>query len=669
VTSLTLEARALAAGIEIDWVDAYGQARRLPDITLETLLDTMHWPWPDAAPWPDGQHRPRHYPATISTLLTADMGGTVCVPTAPGYVTPAILCDETGTEHAVHIDAQGYFQAPHHYGYYELHYGSTDLHLAVAPPRCFGVTDRLPLNASRSWGLATQVYSLRRDGDGGLGDSRAVAELARSVGQSGGDALALSPMHAVKRTAAMYSPYTPSHRQFLDWIYADPAQILGEEAFHQALDQAGMATEWKQAQNATLVDWPMAYALRRMLWQHLHESFKVNPGPLHADLENFAARGGEPLRAHARMVAREVLHTAQANDPATLSAGATPEAFRAEMEFEIFAQWLATRCWQQTQQAALNAGQHIGLIWDLAVGCDPSGSEAWAYRDALLQGMELGAPPDAFNADGQSWGITTYSPWGLKASGFRPFIDLLRANMCRGGGLRIDHVSGLYRLWVVPQGQGATQGGYLKYPFEDMLRLLALESWRNQCVVIGEDLGTIPEGLREVLAARGVLGTDVLLFMRNAEGEFLPPSQWRRQAVATTTTHDLPPLLGWRAALDIEQRAAVHGWSDSLRLKQEQERQDSVEKLDHALSQWRQGRGADSLDVANQVCVDYVLDSPAQLALIPIEDALGRTEQPNLPGTVHGYPNWRHRLPVASDEALQSALHRMDQRQQGAATS
>jgi 4-alpha-glucanotransferase len=161
----------------------------------------------------------------------------------------------------------------------------------------------------------------------------------------------------------------------------------------------------------------------------------------------------------------------------------------------------------------------------------------------------------------------------------------------------------------------------------------------------------------------------VLLFMRNAEGEFLPPSQWRRQAVATTTTHDLPPLLGWRAALDIEQRAAVHGWSDSLRLKQEQERHVSVEKLDHALSQWRQGRGADSLDVANQVCVDYVLDSPAQLALIPIEDALGRTEQPNLPGTVHGYPNWRHRLPVASDEALQSALHRMDQRQQGAATS
>jgi 4-alpha-glucanotransferase len=660
MTSLTLEARAQAAGIEVEWTDAYGQSRRLPDITLEALLDTMRWPWPDAAPWPHGHHRQRKYPATTSTMLTADMGGTVYVPIAPGH----------STEHAVQIDAHGGFQAPHHYGYYELHVGTSCLQLAVAPTRCFGVTDRLPAHPSRSWGLSTQVYSLRRDGDGGLGDSRAVAELAHSVGQAGGDALALSPMHAVKRTATIYSPYTPSNRQFLDWIYADPAQVLGEEASRIALERAGIATEWARAQSAALVDWPIVYALRRLLWQQLHVQFKLESGALHDDLEAFATRGGEPLRAHARMVAREVLRAAQKDEPAAaLSASAIPEAFRVELEFEIFAQWLATRCWQKTQQIALNAGQRMGLIWDLAVGCDPAGSEAWSYRDALLEGMELGAPPDAFNADGQCWGVTTYSPWGLKASGFKPFIDLLRANMCRGGGLRMDHVSSLCRLWVVPQGQRAEQGGYLKYPVDDLLRLLALESWRNQCVVIGEDLGTIPEGLREMLAARGVLGTDVLLFMRNDQGEFLPPSQWRRQAVATTTTHDLPPLLGWRAALDIEQRATVQGWSDSMRVKQQNERHTSVEKLDVALAQWQQGRDDETSEVANQACVDYVLDTPAQLALIPLEDALGTSEQPNLPGTVHGYPNWRHRLPMASDEALQSVLHRMEQRQQQGALS
>ncbi|WP_164931726.1 4-alpha-glucanotransferase [Dyella sp. M7H15-1] len=666
MTSLTLEAHALATGIEVDWIDAYGRSRQLADITLERLLDAMHGSWPDAAASLNAPHRRQPYPATLSTMLTADIGGTTCVPITPRHATPAILRDETGTEHALRMDAQGHFQVPRRHGYYELHYGATRLQLAVAPPRCFGVADRLASHRSRGWGLGAQVYSLRHDDDGGLGDSRAVAQLARYVGEAGGDALALSPMHAVKRTAAIYSPYTPSHRQFLDWIYADPAQILGENAFQAALERVGISEQWARAEGARLVDWPVVYALRRMLWQQLHIQFKQEPDPLHGELEGFAARGGESLRAHARMVAREVLHAAQTSDPATYSASAIPEALRAEWEFEIFAQWLAERCWQKTQHAALDAGQRIGLIWDLAVGCDPTGSEACAYQNALLKGVELGAPPDAFNAEGQCWGITTYSPWGLKASGFQPFIELLRANMCRGGGLRIDHVSSLCRLWVVPQGQLAEQGGYLKYPFEDMLRLLALESWRHRCVVIGEDLGTLPANLREALAARGVLGTDVLLFMRNDEGEFLPPSQWRRQAIATTTTHDLPPLLGWRAALDIEQRTNMQGWSDRMRLKQRKERRASVDKLDHALSQWRQGRGVDSLQMANQACVDYVLDTPAQLALIPMEDVLDRTEQPNLPGTVHGYPNWQHRLPPASHDALQAILQRMGQRRQRA---
>ncbi|GLQ99178.1 4-alpha-glucanotransferase [Dyella mobilis] len=669
MTTLTLEARAHAAGIETHWVDAYGAAQELAGSTIESLLDAMRWPSTDASSWPRSSYHRHACPAGASSMVTADAGGTARLPLAPGHSLPAILRDETGTEHALRVDEQGCFQAPHRYGYYELHYGTGSLQLAVAPSRCYGVVDRMPADPPRSWGLATQVYSLRRDGDGGLGDSSAVADLARSVGRSGGDALAMSPMHAVKRTAAAYSPYTPSHRQFLDWVYADPAQVLGEQAVRDAFEQAGIAAEWERAQNTTLVDWPVAYALRRILWQQLYWHFELEPHGLHDDLEMFATRGGELLRTHARMVAREVLRTAQLNDPQSMSASAIPEAFRAEQAFEIFAQWLAARCWQKTQQIALEAGQHIGLIWDLAVGCDPAGSEAWAYRDCLLEGMELGAPPDAFNADGQSWGITTFSPWGLKASGFRPFIELLRANMHRGGGLRIDHVSSLYRLWVMPQGLAAQRGGYLRYPFEDLLRLLALESWRNQCVVIGEDLGTIPAGLRDTLAARGVLGTDVLLFMRNAEGDFLPPSQWRQQAVATTTTHDLPPLLGWRAALDIEQRARVQGWPDSLRLDRQKERQSSVEKLDLALLQWQQQRTTGIPGLGNQVCMDYVLDTPAQLALIPIEDVLGRSEQPNLPGTVHGYPNWRHRLPAASEQTLQSVLHRIDQRQPGARTS
>ncbi|GLQ51940.1 4-alpha-glucanotransferase [Dyella flava] len=654
--SLTLEAGARAAGIELSWTDAYGQSRQLPEHTLQGLLDALQWPQSCQ------RGRARKY-ANIG-MLTADMGGSVQVPTPSGQVISAILCDEMGSKHAVRINEHGRFQAPHRHGYYDLHYASSQMRLAVAPPRCFGVADRLAAKHARSWGLSAQVYALRRDGDGGLGDSSAVAALARSLAQAGGHALSLSPMHATKRTAAVYSPYTPSHRGFLDWVYADPAQILGPDAVRDALARAGIVAEWEHAQSANLVDWPLAYALRRMLWQQLHAQFTETPGPLHDDLLTFTERQGEPLRAHARTVAREILQGTRADDPRTLSARALPDTFRAEMEFEIFAQWLAARCWLDTQHLALDAGQRIGLIHDLAVGCDATGSEAWSYRDSMLKGVELGAPPDAFNADGQCWGISTYSPWGLQASGFQHYIDLLRANMARGGGLRIDHILGLCRLWVVPQGASAMHGGYLRYPAEDMLRLLALESWRHQCIVIGEDLGTVPAGMRDQLAARGVLGTDVLLFMRDAAGEFLPPPQWRRDAIATTTTHDLPPLLGWRAALDIEQRAVVQGWPESLRIKQQQERLASVEKLDQALALWRDDHLQASPVLANQACMDYVLDTPAQLVLIPVEDVLGRKEQPNLPGTVHGYPNWRHRLPVTGDATLQSALQRMERKPQ-----
>lgn len=667
----TLETRAAAAGIEVEWIDAYGAPRRLADSTLQGLLDAMRWPSPDTVTRTGSRLRGRRHATAQPAMMTAETGGSVCLPIPVGKTMPAILRDETGAEYAIRIDELGRFQAPHRPGYYDLLYDADLLRLAVAPARCFGIADRLGVDPSRRrWGLAAQVYSLRREGDGGVGDSSAVATLARSIGHADGDALALSPMHAVKRTAAVYSPYTPSHRGFLDWIYADPAQVFGPDAVQHALENAGIARSWSHAQSASLIDWPAAFDLRRKLWRQLHQQFKQNPGSLHDDLLAFAQHAGEPLRTHARIVAREALRTAQQPHAATRSATATamPEAFASEVEFEIFAQWVTTRCWQKTQQIALDAGQGIGLIWDMAVGCDPSSSEAWAYRSTLLDGMELGAPPDAFNADGQSWGVTTYSPWGLKAAGFQPFIDLLRANMGRGGGIRIDHVCGLHRLWVLPQGQAANLGGYLKYPGDDLLRLLALESWRNQCVVIGEDLGTVPLGMRKALAARGVLGTDVLLFMRGADGAFLGPSQWRKEAVATTTTHDLPPLLGWRAALDIEHRTAAHAWPETQTLQQRQLRRTEVEQLDHALSRWQPHREHASPDFANQACIDFLFDTPAQLVLVPIDDVLDRKEQPNLPGTVQEYPNWRHRLPMIPDTQLQSALRNIHRRPPGATT-
>ncbi len=343
------------------------------------------------------------------------------------------------------------------------------------------------------------------------------------------------------------------------------------------------------------------------------------------------------------------------------SAAAFAQQHANEVDFEIFLQWLAARCWENTQRRAREADQHIGLICDLAVGFEAGGGEAWAWREHVLQGLELGAPPDAFNPDGQSWGITSYAPSGLQASGFRPFIELLRANMRRGGGLRIDHIIGFQHIWVLPQGGPSTEGGYLRQPLQDLLRLTALESWRQRCIVIGEDLGTVPAGLRDMLAARGVLGIDVLLFTRDEQGGFLAPDLWRKNAVATTTTHDLPPLAGWREGMDIAQLANAHGLGEEQLQRRMREREDEVLRLDDAINasasplSRNDGEGNQA---STQAChyVAFLAQTPSPLLVLPLEDALDLKTQPNLPGTVDSHPNWQHRLPENTIEQLQPLL-------------
>jgi len=307
----------------------------------------------------------------------------------------------------------------------------------------------------------------------------------------------------------------------------------------------------------------------------------------------------------------------------------------------------------------------LGLIADLAVGFDPGGSEAWRHRPWLLPGLTLGAPPDAFNAHGQAWGVAGYAPAALRQSGYRPFIDLLRANLAVGGGLRIDHILGLRRLWVMPQGATADRGGYLRYPLEDLLRLVALEAWRHRAIVIGEDLGTVPPELRATLAARGVLGIDVLLFARDAKGAFLPPSAWRAEAIATTGTHDLPPLAGWRCGRDLAWRARIDGQDHDAASAAQAARAHDVAALDARLAMLPLPTAPSTTPVgsAELAAIGLTARSPSPLMLLPMEDALGMQEAVNLPGTVDEHPNWRRRLPSIDGDgafdALLSWLHRV----------
>jgi len=308
--------------------------------------------------------------------------------------------------------------------------------------------------------------------------------------------------------------------------------------------------------------------------------------------------------------------------------------------FELFAQGQARAGLNAVQRAARDAGMAIGIIADLAVGVDPQGEEACGDPGAFLQGLRIGAPPDPLGPQGQDWGLTSYSPQGLADRGFAPFIAMLRANLPHGGGIRIDHAFGLQRLWVIPQGRPASEGAYLSYPFADMLRLLKLEAWRADAIVIAEDLGTRPPGFGEALEEAGIYGMTVLPFTRDERG-FLKASAYPHGAVAMSGTHDVATIAGWWTGRDLD-------WNREL----ERGGETPAERATARCALWRAiGAGApqpgdDDPAPVIERALNFLAGSAAPLLLVPMEDLVGLVEQPNLPGTTVEHPNWRRRLPA-----------------------
>lgn len=630
MSSPALNALADAAGLLVDWVDVSGRPQTVAPATLRAVLEAMDLPCASEAQCRQSQERLGSL-HRAPAMITATVGEPLAVDATPG--SSYQLVDETGRAHEGTFDAQGRAAAVSAPGYYQLLQdgaGQRVLQVAVAPARCWSVGDACDDPAARAWGVGLQVYSAPSRYDASIGDADGVLDWVRRVAAAGGDALALSPVHAARPLGRHYSPYSPSDRRYFDPLHAAPVQVLGQAAAEAALQAAGLGQRFAQLHAATLVDWPGGAQAKWAWLRRLHQDLRDDAQ--RRDLEGFVREGGQALAAYAAFAARD------AGDD--------------DVPLQLFAQWLAARSWSNVQQCARQAGMHIGLISDLAVGFDPHGAEAAAWPDAVLPGLVLGAPADAFNADGQAWGISSYSPHALRATGFAPFIALLRAVMHGRGGVRIDHILGLMRLWVLPQGGSASDGVYLRYPFEDLLRLLALESWRNRCIVIGEDLGVIPDGLRERLAERGVLGIDVLMFTRDADGAFLPPARWRTSAVATTTTHDLPTLAGWKRGRDLDWRQRLGTGGQIDRQAEDARRAQDVARLAAQV----EADGGDGAQLQDWLA--FVAHSPAPLALLPAEDALGLEEQPNLPGVVEDHPNWRRRLPETAPglEATLSAF-------------
>jgi 4-alpha-glucanotransferase len=649
-----LQTLARELGIQPDWIDAEGKRQRVNVAAQRALVEALGFACNSTAQIRASRRRLRRAndAAGLPPLLTTTAGQ----PTTIGDDGEAI---HAGKRFRIELEngdtLEGRFDPDkpcvlpsiEHPGYHRLSIGDAHCLLAVAPARCFSIADLAAADGKR-WGVAAQIHALRRAGDGGIGDYGALAELATAAGRMHADALAISPAHAMFSAVPEHcSPYSPSSRRFLNALLTDPRECFDAAEIAAVASGLGPAPE---PVATDLIDWAGAGRRKLQLLRALYRRAFDRGADVIPELQAFRERGGEALLQHARFESLHARHFARGRPdwhdwPS--NAGGAAETDPGDVDFHCFLQWLAARGLAHAQRSARETGMKIGLIADLAVGSDPEGSDAWAMPDQFLGGARVGAPPDYFNARGQNWGLTTFSPLALRAHGFRAFIGMLRACMRFAGGVRIDHVMGLMRLWLVPRGADALDGAYVTCPLRDLSRLLALESWRSRCIVIGEDLGVVPQGFRERMRAMGILGLDVLLFMRDGEN-FVPPARWREHAVAMTTTHDTPTLRGWWQGTDIELRRRIDmlagDGADAERDRRVRDRRALANAIREALPQTGLTEHADSAAFVDAATA-FTGASCCELMLLPLEDALGLADQPNLPGTVDQYPNWRRRLP------------------------
>jgi 4-alpha-glucanotransferase len=688
MSGAALRALAAQAGVAVQWTDAFGREQQVGDDTLRAMLAALQLPAGNDRQCAESLAglRAPNGGARWPPLVTGTAGRPIPLPGALRAGARYRLRHEGGSviegrlEAGENSEPAGGARLPAQQtpGYHTLEAGGQCCVLAVAPQRCFSVADAVACRAAPvaglPWGLAAQVYSLRRAGDGGLADFSAVESLAQAAARQGASALALSPLHAMFSAAPeRFSPYGPSSRMFFNVLHIDPARVLGEAALRQAVDELpGCAQALEKLEATGLVDWPQAAGWRLRLLRALFGRWKTAPATQRESFTRFCEHGGRDLLDHARFEALDAWLRQQQAAGAGSDWRRWPQALRdprgqavqdfaqehaESVDFHRFLQWQASLARERLQREAHNAGMAIGIIADLAVGADPGGSQAWGLQPAMLKGLSVGAPPDLLAHQGQDWGLGALSPRALREQGFAPWLSMLRANMAHSGGIRIDHILGLHRLWLVPEGAPSSAGAYLHFPLRDLLRLTALESLRHQAIVIGEDLGTVPPGFSQQLAEAGVLGIRALWFQREGQA-FMPPRAWPASAMATTSTHDLCTVAGWWAGRDIERREALGllgpqaGAADGARTEREA---DKV-VLQAALQETQDAAIADGAAGAPPLgaVLAYVGSTPAPLVLAPLEDVLGIVEQPNLPGTVEGHPNWRQRLPQDAAALLEA---------------
>jgi len=576
-------------------------------------------------------------------------------------------------------------------GYHRLRVasaGEAATNLIIAPARCHLPRDR---SAPRLWGISTQLYAIRSDKNWGIGDFGDLGALTDWSAAFGAALVGVNPFHALFLDAPeSASPYSPSSRLFLNPLYLDVTAIADfaeSDAARSLANSSAVAEARVAGRDSSVVNYSTVAAAKLAVIEELHRHFRT----MHARegdergraFRHFVTASGVNLDRFATFQALcEKFPTHdwtrwpdRCGDP---NSGEVARFTRDHEDRVSFYQYLQWQCEVQLGAVAARAraqGMRLGLYRDLAVGVDVSSSDHWADRDCFLRDMRVGAPPDPFNETGQEWGIIPLNPRHLRLAAYAHVVALFQANMRHAGALRVDHVMGWQRLFVIPAGASPVEGVYLRFPLDDLLLIAALESERNQCVVIGEDLGTVPAGFRERMTEANLLSCRVLYF-EQSHGRFRSPAELPELTAVSATTHDLATLQGYWTGEDIAVKAKLGIFksaeeTDRARAERERDKRLLIEALgsegllpsdlqptDAANVPW-------STEIADAVHV-YLARSPALLLTVQLDDLANEREQPNLPGTASEYPNWRRRLDrtledIAADPAIAHAIAMIEQ--------
>jgi 4-alpha-glucanotransferase len=667
-------------GVATHYVDWTGGNRSVPESTLVSVLGALGVPADTEEDRAAAllAHGRAHWERTLSPTIVvrADRASSFWVHVTHGEPVGVWIRLEDGTVRAglrqLQNDTPSYdldgrqigeatFELPAGlpFGYHRLHVraGSDDADTplivcpgaAALPPR---------LGAGRSWGLATQLYSVRSERSWGIGDLTDLADLSVWSAAHGAGFILVNPLHAAAPTAPMEpSPYLPTSRRFVNPLYLR-VEAIPEFAYvrHRGRLRKARAVVQARAKASELVDRDAAWKVKRAALKDVYQVPRSAGRELAYDA--YRKREGRSLDDFATWCALAEKHgndwhrwSAELHHPA----GEAVAAFAAEhadaVDFHRWLQWQSDDQLTNAQATALQAGMALGVMHDLAVGVDPNGADAWALQDVLALGVNVGAPPDEFNQLGQDWSQPPWRPDQLIEAAYEPFRAVVNAMLRHAGGARIDHIVGLFRLWWIPKGSAPTDGTYVRYHHEAMLGILVLEAHRAGAVVVGEDLGTVEPWARDYLRERGLLGTSILWFEldRDGDGGPLHAERWRESCLSSVTTHDLPPTAGYLAGEHVRIREELNLLTRSAA---EELAVDRTEQAAWLAELRRVGLLHDRPEPSTEEIVlalyEYLGRTPSRLLALALTDAVGDVRTQNQPGTIDEYPNWR--VPLAGPD-------------------